>query len=155
MLTMNDITLNVTDGPNPEGMLIAFAIDNEIVHIMSTYKSFYNLITSGCEIVENPEAQEGKIELLFKSEEETIETLECSELLSALLRSFPLILIIIEEPRPSSIEELGLARYVDIGWGVDDANNFIPPLGWVHPASRPTLTEEQKVKLREMGHNVE
>lgn len=150
MLTMDDITLTLGPTPNMEAIALAFVLDNEVVHTMLTYKNFYTLISSGYSVSEDPESPQGVFRLIFKENETVIETLECNELLSALLRSEPKIVVLVAEPKPP-IEELGIKRYVTEGWTLGENNEFIPPAGWVHPEERPQPTEEQKAKLREMG----
>lgn len=155
MLTMNDITLTYTGETNPDAMILAFVIESEVVHIMHTYRSFYDLITSGYSVVEDENAAaENSFRVVFKNGEEIVETVECTELLSALLRSEPRVLVMLSEPKPP-IEEVGIVRYVSVGWFVNENDEYIPPVGWVHPKDRPQLTEEQKEKIRAMGHKID
>lgn len=153
MLNIDEVSF----GPSvkrPDGMVLAFAIDSEVVHIMFTHREFYELITSGYAAIEDETVPENTYRVIFKNGEEVVETLECDELLSAILRSEPKVIVLVAEPRPP-IEELGISRYVNVGWTVDEDNNFIPPADWVHPNNRPAVTEEQKEKARELGYKVD
>lgn len=151
MLNLNDLLFM----PNPNldnegGILIAFGIDNEIVYVMSTYVSFYELITSGYSVVDSEDPD--KFILNFKDGETVIESLECSELMHALLRSDPVIIEIVRQPNPPR-ESLGDLAHVTVGWIYDDNHNITPPPGWSAPVVQ-VLTEEQKQKIREMGHSI-
>jgi hypothetical protein len=151
---MNDISLATNPDNKEDGILIAFAIDDIIVHIMGTFVWFYDLITAGYEVVEAP-SDEGKFVIAFLNNETVVETLECSELISALLRSEPKVIVVVREPKPP-IETIGIKRYVEPGWTVDNDNNFIPPENWVDPRTvvHTHLTDEQKELLKSKGHNV-
>jgi len=74
-------------------------------------------------------------------------------MISALLRSNPKIITLVSEPRPP-IEELGILRYVQVGWPVDENGQISPPPGWTQPVTVDNLTEEQKNKLREQGWKI-
>ena len=154
MKTMDDISLATNPEGREDGILLAFAIDDVVVHIMGTFVWFYDLVNSGYEVVEAP-SDEGKFVIAFLNGEEVVETLECSELLSALLRSEPKVTVIVREPKPP-IEEIGIRRYVAPGWRVDENDEFIPPSDWVDPRTLPPveLTKEQKEYLRSIGRNV-
>lgn len=154
MKNMDDISLATNPEGREDGILLAFAIDDVVVHIMGTFVWFYDLVTSGYEVVEVP-SDEGKYIIAFMNGETIVETLECSELLSALLRSEPRVVVIVKEPKPP-IETIGIKRFVSPGWGVDENGEFIPPSDWVDPRTLPPveLTEEQKEHLRSLGRNV-
>ena len=141
MISLEDVTYTLASQvPNENGISVAFGIDGEIVHIMNTYVDFYDLMTSGVEVVDAEVPDE--YVLHFKKDGQIIETLSCSELLHALLQSDPVI-----------IESLGDLRYVAVGWRYDVNNSVYPPEGWARPVVKE-YTEEQKAKLRELGHNV-
>jgi len=154
MKTMEDISLAKNPEGREDGILLAFAIDDVVVHIMGTFVWFYDLVTSGYEVVEVP-SEEGKFIIAFMNGEEVVETLECSELLSALLRSEPRVVVLVREPKPP-IESIGIRRYVAPGWRVDENEELIPPSDWVDPRTLATIepTEEQKEALRQMGHRI-
>lgn len=154
MKTMEDISLATNPEGREDGILLAFAIDDVIVHIMGTFVWFYDLVTSGYEVVESP-SEEGKFTIAFMDGETVVETLECSELLSALLRSEPRVAVIVREPKPP-IETVGIRRYVAPGWLINENDDFVPPSNWVDPRTQPPaeLTEEQKEALRSIGRNV-
>jgi hypothetical protein len=151
---MNDISLATNPDGREDGILLAFAIDDVIVHIMGTFVWFYDLITSGHEVVEVP-SEEGTFVVSFMDSEEVVETLDCSELLSALLRSEPRVIVLVREPKPP-IESIGIRRYVAPGWRVDENEELIPPSDWVDPRTLSTLepTEEQKEALKQLGHQI-
>lgn len=151
---MDDISLATNPEGREDGILLAFAIDDVVVHIMGTFVWFYDLMTFGYEVVEVP-SDEGKYIVAFMNGEEVIETLECSELLSALLRSEPRVFVLVKEPKPP-IETIGIKRYVSPGWRVDENGEFIPPSDWVDPRTLPPveLTEKQKEHLKNLGRNV-
>ena len=90
--------------------------------------------------------------LNFVNQEEIVQSLKCSELLHALLRSNPDIIEIVRQPLPPK-ESLGDLQYIDIGWKYNNEKNIYPPEGWKPPV-KVELTEEQKQRLRELGHNV-
>lgn len=144
MLTMADITASPnSDASDGIGIVLAFGIDDVVVHIMGTYVWFYELLMAGHEVVEVP-TEDDTYQVAFMQGEEIVETLECSELLSALLRSEPQIVEVVREPKPS-LEELGLKRFVDVGWVISSENEIIPPVDWVDPrTNRPQLTPEQQ-----------
>ena len=151
---MNDISLATNPDGREDGILLAFAIDDVIVHIMGTFVWFYDLVTSGHEVVEVP-SEEGKYVIAFMDGEVVVETIECSELLSALLRSEPRVVVLVREPKPP-IETIGIRRYVAPGWRVDENEELIPPSDWVDPRTLAALepTEEQKEALRQLGHRI-
>lgn len=154
MKTMDDISLATNPDGREDGILLAFAIDDVIVHIMGTFVWFYDLVAAGYEVVEVP-SEEGKFVVAFMNGEEVVETLDCSELLSALLRSEPRVVVLVREPKPP-IDTIGIRRYVAPGWRVDENEDLIPPTDWVDPRTLATLepTEEQKEALRQLGHTI-
>lgn len=154
MKTMNDISLASNPDKVADGILLAFSLDDVIVHIMGTFVWFYDLVTAGYEVVEVP-SEEGKFVIAFLNNGEVVETLECSELLSALLRSEPRVTVLVREPRPS-IEEIGIKRFVTKGWMVGENDELIPPVDWVDPRTQPVPepTEEQKEALRQLGRTI-
>jgi hypothetical protein len=151
MISLEDVTYTLASQvPNENGISVAFGIDGEIVHIMNTYVNFYDLMTSGVEVVD-AEAPDEYV-LHFKKDGQIIETLSCSELLHALLQSDPVIIELLRQPLPPR-ESLGDLRYVAVGWRYDANNSVYPPEGWARPVVKE-YTEEQKAKLIELGHNV-
>lgn len=149
MITMQDISLAHNAENKEDGIVLAFAMHGSVVHILGTYLWFYDLITSGCEVIEPEELPDGVFQVQFVKDGSVVETLECSELLSALLRSEPQIVEVVREPKPP-IEELGMKRYVTIGWSVDADGNFTPPEGWINANSLArVLTPEQEAWLAE------
>lgn len=155
MITMADVDFASNPDNSIDGMLIAFSIDNTVVHIMGTYTWFYDLVTAGHSVIES-EAAEGTFVVSFVDENDNVvEVFECSELMSALLRSAPKVHVVLTEPKPP-IEELGIKRYLEVGWGVTEDGEFTPPEGWEDPRNNPApvLTEEQKEELRSRGYNI-
>lgn len=154
MITEAEITLvSNPEGQEAEGVFVAFAIDSEVVHLMGTYTWFLNFFDGSYVIEEDLEAPANTHRVLFKQDGEVKETLECSEMISALLRSNPKIITLVSEPKPP-IEEIGLLRYVQVGWPVDENGQISPPPGWTQPVTVYNLTEEQKNKLREQGWKI-
>jgi len=154
MINITDITLAANpNGEKPDGVFVAFAIDSEVVHVMGTYQWFLNFLNGDYEIEEDLEAPAGTFRVLFKQGGEIKETLECSEMMSAILRSNPKIITIVSEPKPP-IEELGILRYVQAGWLVDENDQLVPPAGWNNPITTYDLTEEQKDRVRELGWKI-
>lgn len=154
MKTMEDLSLATNPDNREDGILLAFAIDDVVVHIMGTFVWFYDLVTTGYEVVEVP-SEDGKYIVAFMDGDTIVETLECSELLSALLRSEPRVVVIVREPKPP-MDSIGIKRYVTPGWRIDENEEFIPPIGWVDPRTvQPQpLTEEQKETIKELGYNL-
>lgn len=154
MKNMDDISLATNPEGREDGILLAFAIDDVVVHIMGTFVWFYDLVTSGYEVVEVP-SNEGKFVIAFLDGETVMETLECSELMSALLRSEPRVVVIVREPKPP-IETIGIKRFVAPGWTINENDEFIPSENWVDPRTLPAVefTEEQKEELKKRGYNV-
>lgn len=151
MLNLNDLIF--VPKPNLEnegGILLAFGIDGEIVHMMSTFVSFYDLISAGYNVIDAEDPD--KFILHFKNGETIVESLDCSELMHALLRSEPDIIEVVRQPNPP-VESLGDLMHVNIGWLYDESHNITPPPGWSPPV-RTALTEEQKEKIREQGYQI-
>ena len=151
MLNLNELIFSPNSSlENEGGMLLAFGIDGKIVHLMSTFVSFYELISAGYNVIDAEDPD--KFILHFKNGETVVESLECSELMHALLRSEPDIIEVVRQPLPP-IDQLGDLRYVENGWRYDENKNIMPPENWVRPIKQE-LTEDQKQKLRELGHNI-
>lgn len=151
MKTIDDIIyVKSQNDSDSDVIMIAFGIDGEIVYILNTYVWFYELITS-YSVEENINAPEGKFWLDFKNEDGILETIECTEELSALLRSSPNIIEIVRSPLPP-MESLGNLRWISVGWKYDADNSIFPPSFWTQPKqTKIELTEKQKEVLREKG----
>lgn len=106
----------------------AFVIDNEVVRVCGIRENFYNLIKANYLVTENINVI-NCIDFI-NSDNDVVETLECDEELSAILRSSPSIYIIFEGLGPDSIEELGWKRYISAGWVVSESGEFDVYPGW-------------------------
>lgn len=155
MKTINDIFSKRED---ENTILVAFGIDGEIIDIMPTYVWFFELIKNNI-IEENLSAAENEFLINIKNENGILETISCTEKLSAILRSNPDIIELARKPLPKE-SVVGIKRFVDIGWKYDNNHNFIPPKNWVDPKEKTIefnenqfnkLTDEQKAEVIKRG----
>lgn len=142
MITMESIASSQEDLGSNTVIGVALAIDGRVVYTFNTFIWFYDLLTTADTIVE-ADLPAGKRGVSFIKDNSVVETLECTEMFSALLRSDPQIVEIVREPLPPE-ESLGLKRYVDIGWNVSESGEFIPPSNWTPPVKTAPSPEALK-----------
>lgn len=159
MKTINDILYVKAENPDDTGtLMLALGINGDVVYLLSTYVDLYELLISSTNIEENLNAPQGEFWIDIKKDGELLDTWSVTEELSALFRSSPDIIELGRAPLPP-VESLGDLRFIDVGWKYDANFNITPPAGWTRPlisdpVSIDDLTEEQKVILREKGHNI-
>jgi hypothetical protein len=154
MKNLNDIIYVKTENPDDTGtIMLALGIEGEVVYILTTYVWFYDLIKNNI-IEENINSTNAHVLIDIKKDDTILETVECTEELSAILRSSPDIIEIVRSPLPPA-ESLGVVRWISKGWHYDSEYNITPPTWWKQPIPvNQNLTEQQKEAARKLGYNV-
>ena len=130
---------------------VALGLDDEVKHVFGTYVSFFELLTAGHTLVDSSDRyNDGKFYVDFVNDGAVVETLECPELVWALLLSEPVVLELVRDARvkPSYLNN-GIAFYVREGWSyvlVDDKYEFLSPEGWTLPVESTETPEEAYAK---------
>ena len=124
MITQDDIMWlkNKTGTP----VAVALGIQGEVVFTFVTYEWFFDLLKRGLEV---RSTNENYFFVEFFDGETLVESLECSEMLGAILLSSP---DVIEITRGSNNPN-NKNRYVHMGWTYDENLEFITPEGFEPP----------------------
>lgn len=121
MLTNEDIHWP-PQKPRDAVISLAFGFDGEIVHTLTTYVYFYNLITDAKNIVCKTETCD-VVEFL-NSEGAVIETLQTTPLLGSILASSPAVFVLVRRSEDNSkVVDEGKHpwyRKVEPGWKYDE-----------------------------------
>ena len=125
MITENEIMWlkNKTGTP----VAVALGIQGEVVYTFVTYEWFFDLLKRNLDI---RSVGENYSFIEFFNGEELVESLECSEILGAILLSSP---DVIEITRGSNNPN-NKNRYVHLGWTYDENLEFITPEGFDPPS---------------------
>jgi hypothetical protein len=107
---------------------VALGIQGEVVHTFVTYEWFFDLLKRGLD-VRSTNDDYSFVE--FFDGDTWVESLECSEMLGAILLSSP---DVIEITRGSNNPN-NKNRYVHLGWTYDENLEFITPEGFEPPST--------------------
>jgi len=105
---------------------VALGIQGEVVHTFVTYEWFFDLLKRGLEVRPN---NDNYTSVQFFDGEDLIESLECSEMLGAILLSSPDVIEITRGGNDPNNKN----RYVHMGWTYDENLEFITPEGFDPP----------------------
>ena len=137
MITQNDVmwVKNKTGTP----VAVALGIQGEVVFTFVTYEWFFDLLKRDLQIIAK---YENYSFIEFFDGETLVESLDCSEMLGAILLSSP---DVIEITRGSNTPN-NKNRYVHMGWTYDENLEFITPEGF-----EPTSIEHVAKTRPELG----
>lgn len=105
---------------------VALGIQGEVVHTFVTYEWFFDLLKRGLEVRPN---NDNYTSIQFFDGETLVESLECSEMLGAILLSSPDVIEITRGGNDPNNKN----RYVHMGWTYDENLEFITPEGFDPP----------------------
>jgi hypothetical protein len=106
---------------------VALGIQGEVVYTFVTYEWFFDLLKRGLEV---RSVGDNYSFVEFFDDKDLVESLECSEMLGAILLSSP---DVIEITRGSNNPN-NKNRYVHLGWTYDENLEFITPEGFNPPS---------------------
>jgi hypothetical protein len=135
MITQDEIMWlkNKTGTP----VAVALGIQGEVVFTFVTYEWFFDLLKRGLEV---RSTNENYSFVEFFDGETLVESLECSEMLGAILLSSPDVIEIVRGSNNPNNKN----RHVHMGWTYDENLEFITPEGFEPPdINRPVRTRAE------------
>jgi hypothetical protein len=150
MLTKEDIIYSFQDTDRVV-MAIALGIDGEVLSTLATFVDVYEMLTTNTITC----ATENCDTINIVKNDEVIETISLNDpFLGSVLASSPDIMELVRRNPDNSIPELTdevrTKMAVVSGWTYNESG-FIPPTGWVLPATRtPEELEEMRKKVQEL-----